>query len=176
MKKNLINWLFLSFLTLGFVSCGGDDDPDPNRPESQQKETKLSYSVVIGANTEYKQTKTLKLNEILPEYSQYVTKGELQMNSSNIKVTGLSNVENPSLQNFTIAVPNSPNVTITLGTITKDTVFTTNDALTFMQKSIDYLVSKKSADVAVSFLSKTDINSAENVKVELNYTTTYKLK
>ncbi len=166
MKK--ITIALFSLLTLIFTlsSCSSDDDKTEYTFTGNYSSVNYIENLESAKQPITIQGDDIKIDDMFKgyDYVKPITKGELNYNESNIKITGLSGKE-LVLKDFTIIINN---VEKNLGDISEDKTFPTKDILDYLNESLKRVISQKQLNVKMKFNSKTIVKE-DDIKLTINF-------
>jgi len=161
----LLSLLIVAF-AFSLVSCSSDDD------RSEYTFTGSYSSLNIIENLESaKQPITLqgddiKIDDMFKSYDYVkpITRGELNYNESNIKITGLSG-KDLTLRDFTVIING---VEKKLGDISEDKTFPTKEVLDYLNESLKRVISQRQLNVKMKFDSRA-IAKEDDIRLVINF-------
>ena len=177
MKKVIFMFSLLSLLT--FASCSGDDGPIAGQ-ESVSFDIPFNIFVAANAMTSTPSDPRIKqLTSVLSSANQdkakFVYASSISRRNSYISISGLT--EGGTLSNITFSSSDSPktiNFPLPVRAVSRDTILE-DDAYTDLVKQIcDYLASKKSIELSVTYTAG-DKNISNGV-IKLHASTTFSWK
>lgn len=167
--KKLYSLLALLAMVITFTAWSSSESKPDDLPEVaiSSNLTKIE-GAVANKNVPSYVTVEFELSDYkeIEKYLKWVKKGTVNTKNAEIKFSNLAETADVKLSNVTLIL--NDKTSISLPDISNDIAFSDSDHLSFLQKTLDEIVSKKRASIKVEFTSNQLIDKAIKISVNLD--------
>lgn len=167
--KKLYSLLALLAMVITFTACSSSESKPDDLPEvAISSNLTKTEGAVANKNVPSYVTVEFELSDYkeIEKYLKWVKKGTVDTKNAEIKFSNLAETADVKLSNVTLIL--NDKTSISLPDISNDIAFSDSDHLSFLQKTLDEIVSKKRASIKVEFTSNQLIDKAIKVSVNLD--------